>query len=417
MCDAFFVSNIREIWRSYDIKHPEEIKNFIGKSKDRRDQLTYGCVKGPEHSGFILHKEDVRKVDEKYLLEIQREKRIKYNHTHMNVFFSVPEDFVNRFKQEAGTKTEVTTDEHQRSIIKIKTQKRPELTEESFLSNRDKLVRLNRSKQDFRSRFVSPEQRVGTQLRPLRSSKGSLVTRQQLEDLQVRPETEKAHKRILSSGLSMSKQSTGVPSKVLKGFGISVRTLYGKHTPINFSNFSGAQTPVNEYAETSKSWIVANKRQRRKDEYEQKSRISKNREIEKIMKKLGKAEQDRNVTIFKNLIKEEKDLHKELIKLDNDQRQKELQRKKFMVFRANKRRSLAKLDREFALTFAQHKNIIAKHASIGEKRRRENEYLDHSHHIAHNKSNVKNLKHQTEDSVTTFRSFVKSHKYNPPLSK
>lgn len=110
-------------------------------------------------------------------------------------------------------------------------------------------------------------------------------------------------------------------------------------------------------------------------------------------------------------MKEEKQLHRELVELDKNQRQKDVLRKRYMVFRANKRRSIAKMDREFALTFAQHKNVIAKHASIGEKRRRENEYLDLSHQ-KHDQSKIKNLK-QRDDSLTTFRSFMKSSRYDP----
>lgn len=297
--DAFFLSNIREIWKTYELKRPEELKLFIEKETDlqyRKEQYKLDkLAKENAHSGFILHKTDINKVEDKHLFEIQGDRRMKY----MNVFFSVPEEFMTKVRQELDPSQDLSTDEHQRSIIRIKAKKKKELTDETFISNRDKLVRLNRSKQDFRQRFVSPENRLGTQLRPLRSSKGSLVTREQIEEIQIRPETEKAHKRILSSGLSTSKQSTGLPSKILKGFGISGRTLYGKHTPLNFSHLSGAHTPANEYEETTKSWLITHKQNKVREEYDKRTQISKVREIEKIMKRLGKAEQDRNVTIFK----------------------------------------------------------------------------------------------------------------------
>lgn len=255
-----------------------------------------------EHSGFILHKVDVDKVNEQNLFEIQGDRRMKY----INIYFSVTETFMNEIKKEMNPKHEVSTDDQQRSIIQIKAQKRPEITDETFVSNRDKLVRLNRSKQDFKINFKSPSERLGTQVRHLRSSKGSLVSPQQLEELQIRPETEKAHKRVMSSGFGFSKRSAAIPTKALKGFGISVRTLYGKNTPLAFSAFSGPYTPANEYADTSKSWMVDHKNNTAKELMEQKSKIAKTREIERIMKRLGQAEQERNVSIFKNLIKEEK---------------------------------------------------------------------------------------------------------------
>lgn len=110
--------------------------------------------------------------------------------------------------------------------------------------------------------------------------------------------------------------------------------------------------------------------------------------------------------------KKKNNLHKELIDLDKNQRERDILRKKFMVLRANKRKSVIKKEREFALTFAQHKNVIAKHANLGEKRRRDNEYHESSIKRKMNHSQVKNLKHQSEDSLTTFRSFMRSGRYH-----
>lgn len=117
------------------------------------------------------------------------------------------------------------------------------------------------------------------------------------------------------------------------------------------------------------------------------------------------------MTIFKKLIKEEKELHKELLELDKNQRHKEMLKKRYLVFRANKRRSMAKVSREFALQFAQHKNVISKHASIGEKRRRENEYLESCLHKK-SKSKTKSFRHVPDDSTTSQHSFIKSNRYH-----
>ena len=407
LSDAFFLSNIREIWKTYQLKKPEELKLFIEKEKDlvyQMEQFKFTALaKENLHNGYILHKKDVHKVDDKHMFEIQGDRRMKY----MNVFFSVSQEFIAKIKNEINTRDksgdrismnismgndslhkismsvdtfknkDLTQVENVREIVRIKAERKKDLLDETFVSNRDKLVRLNRSKQDVRGTFVSPENRLGTQLNPIRNPKIDLIVKQQFEDIKIRPETEKAHKRILSSGMSMSKQSTGLPSKALRGFGISGRTVYGKNTPLIFSNLSGAHTPANEYEENSKMFMMM-KSNKIKEEFERRARIAKAREIEKIMRRLGKAEQQRNVEIFKNLIKEEKLLHKELVELDKTQRHREIMSKKHMIFRDNKRKSFAKIERDFALTFAQHKNIIAKHASLGEKRRRENEYLDNS---------------------------------------
>ena len=70
-------------------------------------------------------------------------------------------------------------------------------------------------------------------------------------------------------------------------------------------------------------------------------------------------------------------------------------KKRYLIFKAHKRRSKAKKDREFARTFAQHKNVIAKHASLGEKRRREDEYKEQSVQ-RQNQNKLKNIKRRSE---------------------
>ena len=286
---------------------------------------------------------------------------------------------------------------------------KPSLTAKN--QNDFQIARINRTKQDYRTRFISPENRLGTQLRPLRVSKENLMIDRKIDEFKIRPETEKAHKRILSSGLGTSKLSTGAPTKQVYGFGISGRSVYGKHTPLNMSNISAEiRTPANEYEDTSKSWVMKQKQMKLREDIERKSHIAKTREIERIMKRLGKAEQERNVTVFRKLIREEKELHKELLQLDKNQRQKEMLRKKYLIFRANKRRSLARVDREFALSFAHHKNVIEKHASMGEKRRRENEYIE-TRQQRRGKNRPIHLKRVSDDSSTSEQSFIKSQKY------
>jgi len=311
-----------------------------------------------------------------------------------------------QIKNEIDYKDDLLIERPHRSIIQINAQNRPDLTDETFISNRDKLVRQNR----IQNKFNSPDVRIGTQLRPFRTSKPSLMSEQQLEEFNTRPETNKADKRIMSSGFSRSKDSTRVNSKVLKGFGISVRTLYGKNTPLAFSNYNtGANTPANEYTDTAKSWMINNNKNRIREDHE-KSRIAKTREIGKIMKKLGKAEQDRNVHTFKNLIKDEKNLHKELIELNKNQREREMLRKRYVVFKDKKRKSIAQQNRDFAVSFSQHKNLIVKHASLGEKKRREWEYREK---IKRKKNNsfAHKPKFSTDDSMTSIKSYVRSGRY------
>jgi hypothetical protein len=336
--DGLFLSNIREIWKTYSIKRPEDLNLYMEKETDlqtRNEQIKLNTLAQQNgHSGFILHKADIGKVDEKNLFEFQGDRRMKY----INIYFSVSEDLMNGVRKEMKPRQNVSVDNDYRSIIQIKAQKRPEITDETFLSNRDKLVRLNRSGQNFKNRLKSPNVRLGTQIKQLRSSKESLVSPHQLEEIQIRPETEKAHKRIMSSGFGVSKGSAGFPTKVFKGFGLSVRTLYGKNTPLAFTNVSGPCTPANEYADTSKSWMVDHKNNKEKEQMAQKSKVAKTREIERIMKRLGQAEQERNVSVFKSLIKEEKGLHKELLDLDKNQRERDILRKRFMVCRANKKK-------------------------------------------------------------------------------
>lgn len=151
-------------------------------------------------------------------------------------------DSINKISMSIDTfkhKKSYVNEEEDREIIKIKAERKKDLMDETFISQRNKQDRINRSKQDMRGRYISPENRLGTQFRPLRVSKENLMSGPKIDEFKVRPETEKAHKRILSSGFGISKLSTNVPSKALQEFGISVRTVYGHHTPMNFSGFSG----------------------------------------------------------------------------------------------------------------------------------------------------------------------------------
>jgi hypothetical protein len=61
-----------------------------------------------------------------------------------------------------------------------------------------------------------------------------------------------------------------------------------------------------------------------REEFELRSRVAKAREIGKIMKRLGEAEMEKNLQVFKGLIKEEKQLYRELVELDKGQRQREI---------------------------------------------------------------------------------------------
>jgi ABC-type branched-subunit amino acid transport system ATPase component len=72
---------------------------------------------------------------------------------------------------------------------------------------------------------------------------------------------------------------------------------------------------------------------------------------------------------------------------------------------------MAKLEREFAKTFAQHKNVISKHASIGEKRRRENEYTEQSVQN-YKKFKLNNVKHQKAESMSINRSYLRAQRYS-----
>ena len=98
--------------------------------------------------------------------------------------------------------------------------------------------------------------------------------------------------------------------------------------------------------------------------------------------------------------------------LDKNQREREVLRKRYMVFKANKRKSIKQKEREFANSFSQHKNLIVKHASLGEKRRRENEYKEKMRQKKHTNSCVPETKAYTETSMASMRSFLKSGRYH-----
>jgi hypothetical protein len=123
LTDAFFISNIREIWKTYELKKPEDLNIFMEKDTDlqyRAEQYKHSVLaKENVHNGFILHKADVNKVDDKHMFEIQGDRKMKY----INVFFSVSEDYMNQIKKEMDPKHDISTDEHQRSIIRIMAQK------------------------------------------------------------------------------------------------------------------------------------------------------------------------------------------------------------------------------------------------------------------------------------------------------
>lgn len=103
--------------------------------------------------------------------------------------------------------------------------------------------------------------------------------------------------------------------------------------------------------------------QKRKD-------ICKVREINKLMKSMGKEEHENNIKLFQKYNEDEKQIVKALISKAKEQELNEKINKRLNIIKASRRKQKLKSDQNFAMNFSRQKNLIEKYEKAGEKSKR-----------------------------------------------
>lgn len=112
-------------------------------------------------------------------------------------------------------------------------------------------------------------------------------------------------------------------------------------------------------------------------EEKKKAEITKVREINKLMKTMGKEEHQNNIKLFQKYNEDEKQIIGSLIKKAKEKDINDKLTRRLQVIKASRRKELAQSDTNFALNFTRQKNLIEKYEQAGEKSKRiRNERLE-----------------------------------------
>lgn len=106
-----------------------------------------------------------------------------------------------------------------------------------------------------------------------------------------------------------------------------------------------------------------------KAEIEQAKReeIVKIREINKLMKSMGKEEHENNIRLFQKYNDDEKQIIKSLIQKSKEKEINEKIAKRLHIIRASRKKEVNRSEMNFALNFTRQKNLIQKYEQAGEK--------------------------------------------------
>ena len=126
--------------------------------------------------------------------------------------------------------------------------------------------------------------------------------------------------------------------------------------------------------------------------------IIKIREINRLMKSMGKEEHENNIRLFQKYNEEEKTIINSLIKKNKEKEINNKISRRLNIIRASRKKDLVKSEMNFALNFSRQKNLIQKYEQAGEKSKR-----------------VRNERIQQLSKVRTLRSY-KSDKPKVQLS-
>ena len=105
-------------------------------------------------------------------------------------------------------------------------------------------------------------------------------------------------------------------------------------------------------------------------EEQKRQEIIKVREINRLMKSLGKEEHDNNIKLFQKYNEDEKHIIKQLIKKSKEKEINEKLSKRLKIIKQGRRKQILKSETNFALNFSRQKNLIEKYEQAGEKSKR-----------------------------------------------
>ena len=121
---------------------------------------------------------------------------------------------------------------------------------------------------------------------------------------------------------------------------------------------------------TSKERASDIKKIRIQMEEHKRKEIVKVREINKLMKSMGKEEHENNIRLFQKYNEDEKQIIKALISKAKEQDLNEKINQKLRIIKQGRRKEIRKAEKNFALNFSKQKNLIEKYEKAGEKSKR-----------------------------------------------
>ena len=98
--------------------------------------------------------------------------------------------------------------------------------------------------------------------------------------------------------------------------------------------------------------------------------IIKIREINKLMKSMGKEEHENNIKLFQKYNEDERQIVNALIKKAKEKEINEKITKRLQIIKNSRRKDIIKSEMNFALNFSRQKNLIEKYEQAGEKSKR-----------------------------------------------
>lgn len=356
MENPLILMNLRELWTVFKTHNWKEGGNHLEKKteRDEKDQ--------PLHAGLIISSEDQYLATAHPYIKI-RVKTQKGNYGEPDEIIEVERDIiitstkqeVNQLKQEAIEKEKAMEEARNLKVSEVK----------------NKIKEIGKKKEPAAIHIVksgnSGIEKVNLSDISSRMNRG----RETATVSPLRTASDMAHSERSLSKYNLKRQSGIFPNVY--------NDEYFKHTT------------ANERARDMHMYKAEVEEQKRQE-------ILKIREINKLMKSLGKEEHENNIRLFQKYNEDEKQIISALIKKTKEKDLNEKITKRLHVIKASRRKEVLNSNKNFALNFSRQKNLIEKYEQAGEKSKR-----------------MRNERFEKLSKVKTLRAF-KSHKTKVQLS-
>jgi hypothetical protein len=337
MNNPLILMNLRELWTAFETHNWKDDTNHLDKKSNKTDLIL------PHHSGLVIAEEDQYLASSHPYIKI-RVKTLKGN-------YGEDGDLL-------GPNTTIT------SIDQISSQKYQSLLSNLILKESTLII-------------TSTKQEVN------RLKEAALEKERVLEEANFQ-KAQEAKNRIKEVG--KRKSPTDLHVVQATKLGIEKANLSELTTGVNSGRDTQQFSPMGESdfgkrnsgVFTDEYFKHTTKRERARDmhlirqeiEEQKKQEIMKIREINRLMKTLGKEEHDSNIRLFQKYNGDEKQIVKELIKKTKESEINEKLAKRLRVIKQNRKKDILKSEHNFALNFTRQKNLIEKYEQAGEKSKR-----------------------------------------------